>query len=753
MTMIEPNLEKLIFIAFITIIIFSASQAAAAGVWPVSLEDWTYRKQITLNNTGSDLTNYQLKFTIYRSTGTDSGFTVYLGTKCESDYDDIRFVMENGTDCPYWIETSSSSSATVWVKVPSIPAGTSNIYIYYGNSAATAVSSGDNTFIFFDDFPGSSLNTSKWTILSGNGNIYQSGGKLRMDYTGSQNNDWWTSGRNQKVLKLNSLPSDQVEIVVTLDSYTDVSNAEAGMAVYQDDTHGYRFGRCRVTGNGYYLHRIGTADVAYISSTTLPAYLKIRKTSSSYSFFVDSGKTGTWSKCGGDYSDVTFNTVALYGLENADVNLSVVMDNFFIRKFVANEPSVSAWGSEEIFDIIPDFYASPTSGQNPLDVYFFDNSTGYIVIDNYNWSFGDGTPNSTDQNPAHTYTIAGYHDVTLTLTNTTYSYSKSITKTAYITSWNMTVDFFGTPTSGANPLSVQFFDASDHSPLAITYEWSFGDGTPNSTDQNPAHTYTTSGTYNVSLTITNTTFSVINSTKKTGYITVTPNIGAPIADFTVSATCGNVGDTFYFADYSTGGSLYAWNWSFGDGTYSNSRNTVHQYSSNGTYNVSLTVWGAYGSDTKTRYNFITIPCATPTPIPTPTPTPTGTPPIQGEIPQARIPVLGFMVLAWIDLGLMLYTFIDNENRNYMHVYSAVIAVILSFFLSVSLTNGFITEPHVLTDQSVTVNSSVMSTYLVKHVEIVDTGLSWFFGFIGVMMLIICILAVIEAVRENTEEVI
>lgn len=124
-----------------------------------------------------------------------------------------------------------------------------------------------------------------------------------------------------------------------------------------------------------------------------------------------------------------------------------------------------------------------------------------------------------------------------------------------------------------------------------------------------------------------------------------------------------------------------------------------------------------------------------------------------EIPQARIPVLGFMVLAWIDLGLMLYTFIDNENRNYMHVYSAVIAVILSFFLSVSLTNGFITEPHVLTDQSVTVNSSVMSTYLVKHVEIVDTGLSWFFGFIGVMMLIICILAVIEAVRENTEEVI
>ena len=139
--------------------------------------------------------------------------------------------------------------------------------------------------------------------------------------------------------------------------------------------------------------------------------------------------------------------------------------------------------------------------------------------------------------------------------------------------------------------------------------------------------------------------------------------------------------------------------------------------------------------------------------PTPIPTPTGTPPIQGEIPQARIPVLGFMVLAWIDLGLMLYTFIDNENRNYMHVYSAVIAVILSFFLSVSLTNGFITEPHVLTDQSVTVNSSVMSTYLVKHVEIVDTGLSWFFGFIGVMMLIICILAVIEAVRENTEEVI
>ena len=72
-----------------------------------------------------------------------------------SNGSDIRVVASDGvTQLPYWIENWNSTSqvASVWVNVPSIPSGTSTIYLLYGNPSATTTSSGTNTFLFFDDF-------------------------------------------------------------------------------------------------------------------------------------------------------------------------------------------------------------------------------------------------------------------------------------------------------------------------------------------------------------------------------------------------------------------------------------------------------------------------------------------------------------------------------------------------------------------------------------------------------------------------
>lgn len=55
--------------------------------------------------------------------------------------------------------------------------------------------------------------------------------------------------------------------------------------------------------------------------------------------------------------------------------------------------------------------------------------------------------------------------------------------------------------SGSSPLDVQFTDTS--SPTATSWFWDFGDG-DTSTLQNPSHTYSTPGSYNVVLTATNT---------------------------------------------------------------------------------------------------------------------------------------------------------------------------------------------------------------------------------------------------------
>jgi hypothetical protein len=48
--------------------------------------------------------------------------------------------------------------------VPSIPAGESNITMYYGNSEAVSQSNGETTFDFFDDFSTTILDTNKWAI-------------------------------------------------------------------------------------------------------------------------------------------------------------------------------------------------------------------------------------------------------------------------------------------------------------------------------------------------------------------------------------------------------------------------------------------------------------------------------------------------------------------------------------------------------------------------------------------------------------
>ncbi|HSH65773.1 MAG TPA: PKD domain-containing protein, partial [Bacteroidia bacterium] len=63
-------------------------------------------------------------------------------------------------------------------------------------------------------------------------------------------------------------------------------------------------------------------------------------------------------------------------------------------------------------------------------------------------------------------------------------------------------DFAADKTNGCGSLTVQFTDQSQNSPTS--WKWDFGDGTATSTQQNPSHTYTVAGTYDVTLTATNT---------------------------------------------------------------------------------------------------------------------------------------------------------------------------------------------------------------------------------------------------------
>ena len=75
-----------------------------------------------------------------------------------------------------------------------------------------------------------------------------------------------------------------------------------------------------------------------------------------------------------------------------------------------------------------------------------------------------------------------------------------------------------TPTQGFAPLLVNFTDLSQTA--ITTWNWSFGDGTPNSTVQNPSHLYIASGQFTVNLTVTNATGTA--SVSKPLFVNVTP---------------------------------------------------------------------------------------------------------------------------------------------------------------------------------------------------------------------------------------
>lgn len=217
---------------------------------------------------------------------------------------------------------------------------------------------------------------------------------------------------------------------------------------------------------------------------------------------------------------------------------------------------------------------------------------------NWVWEFGDGSV-GTSAKPDHIYQKTGVYDVTLTASNPAVTNSR--TKNQYITVLNIPrSDFVADKTRGGAPMTVQFTDKSLGEPTS--WNWDFGDGAT-STEKNPAHTYTSLGTYTVALTVSNANGK--DTTSKDGYITTTL---APVASFMVDQRLGKAPFIVQFKDLSTNNPT-SWNWQFGDGTTSSEQNPRHTYPQVGAYDVRLTVSNNYGSDTAYKTGTETVTAA------------------------------------------------------------------------------------------------------------------------------------------------
>jgi len=150
--------------------------------------------------------------------------------------------------------------------------------------------------------------------------------------------------------------------------------------------------------------------------------------------------------------------------------------------------------------------------------------------------------------------------------------------------------FTWAPQAPATGEEVTFTDTST-TPAGTTItdrSWDLdGDGTEDSDAENPTHTYTTPGTYEVSLTVT-------NSDAQTDTVTHEVEVPAakPTANFDYSPTTPDVGDPVTFTDKSSAvdpATIETWAWDFGDDSTSTDQNSTHAYTAMGTYTASLTV--------------------------------------------------------------------------------------------------------------------------------------------------------------------
>lgn len=118
---------------------------------------WPYRQQLNITSDQSR-TDYQLYF------------TVNYEPAMQSDFRDLRFTLFDGTPL-YWTtgdNFQTGVSTDVYVKVPVLSQGVNALYMYYGNPTANGYGGPGDVFDFYDNFPGSSVDTNKWDV---NGNI------------------------------------------------------------------------------------------------------------------------------------------------------------------------------------------------------------------------------------------------------------------------------------------------------------------------------------------------------------------------------------------------------------------------------------------------------------------------------------------------------------------------------------------------------------------------------------------------------
>ncbi|MDP8903184.1 MAG: PKD domain-containing protein [Thermoproteota archaeon] len=159
--------------------------------------------------------------------------------------------------------------------------------------------------------------------------------------------------------------------------------------------------------------------------------------------------------------------------------------------------------------------SNSTEGLAPATFEFQANLTGGIEPYTYLWDFGDGSEESDEQTVLHTFEEAGIYNVTLTATDTDDQEASDSIEISVeapplpppppttITE-PLTVGIISNSTEGVAPATFEFQANLTGGIQPYVINWDFGDGSEESDEQTVLHTFEEAGTYEVTLTATDT---------------------------------------------------------------------------------------------------------------------------------------------------------------------------------------------------------------------------------------------------------
>jgi gliding motility-associated-like protein len=186
---------------------------------------------------------------------------------------------------------------------------------------------------------------------------------------------------------------------------------------------------------------------------------------------------------------------------------------------------------------------------------------------NYSYSWSNGSTSASQTVGPGTYTVTVSNGLCTATDQVTVSSSSAPTAnfTTNSNCQSITAIFTDNSSAPGNPIS--------------SWSWNFGDGSSISSQQNPSHTFSSPGTYNVCLQVTSGGNCVDTVCQQ---VTISQPVNA---NFTAGSACA--GTSVSFTNTSQAGSNANYSWNFGNGSTSTSTSPSVTYSSPGNYTVTL----------------------------------------------------------------------------------------------------------------------------------------------------------------------